>query len=171
MIRHVGMIAMLACLQSSHANTAIYQQPDEFLRRVFGATLPDKNVVWLTPDIAPTVSRIMDHPYPRRRISYWEEGDRSAWILEEIGKEQPITVGLVVKAGQLEIVRVLTYRESRGGEVRHAFFTDQFQGARLTAQEEISKPIDGISGATLSVRALTKLARLALFLHSNTRIP
>ena len=98
------------------------------------------------------------------RVHYWAQGQRSAWILEEIGKEQPITMGIVVKAGRVEQMRVLIYRESRGDEVRQPFFLDQFKGAALQDDDELDRAIDGVSGATLSTRALTKLARLALFL-------
>lgn len=101
-------------------------------------------------------------------MRYWGEKHRTAWILEEIGKERPITVGLVIDNGRLETVKVLVFRESRGWEVRYPFFTDQFNGARLTNEHGLDRSIDGISGATLSVRALKKLARLALFLHNQT---
>ncbi|PSQ91940.1 MAG: FMN-binding protein, partial [Proteobacteria bacterium SW_6_67_9] len=50
-------------------------------------------------------------------------------------------------------------------EVRREVFLEQFEGATLTDDRQLDHSIDGISGATLSVRALTKLARLALYLH------
>ena len=86
------------------------------------------------------------------------------WILEETGKEQPITTGLVVEGQALADVRVLVYRESHGWEVKYPAFTDQFRGLKLTNDHLLTARIDGISGATLSVRALTKLARVALLL-------
>jgi hypothetical protein len=113
-----------------------------------------------------TSTQILGHPYPGLRIRYWVQQQRSAWILEETGKEKPITVGLVVNGKVLERIRVLEFRESRGWEIRFPFFTDQFNGVGLTAGNQLDKPIDGISGATLSVRALEKLARLALYFHS-----
>ena len=71
----------------------------------------------------------------------------------------------MVNAQGIERLRVLAFRESRGWEVRYPFFTDQFKGVGLTDGHALDKAIDGISGATLSVRALEKLARLALYLH------
>ena len=56
--------------------------------------------------------------------------------------------------------------EIRGDEIRHDFFTQQFKQARLKTDNQLDRTIDGISGATMSVRALTKLARLALFLST-----
>ena len=71
-----------------------------------------------------------------------------------------------IAKGELKTISVLVYRESRGDEVRHAFFTDQFKNAILTEQYQLDKHIDGITGATLSVRALTKISRVALYLHN-----
>jgi hypothetical protein len=69
----------------------------------------------------------------------------------------------------MELLRVLEFRESRGWEVRYPFFTDQFGGIGLRPDLQLDRPIDGISGATLSVRALKKLARLALYLTQQTQ--
>jgi hypothetical protein len=63
-------------------------------------------------------------------------------------------------------MQVLIYRESYGWEVRYPFFTDQFTGLQLDDDLHLTDSIDGISGATLSVNALTKLSRLALYLHN-----
>ncbi|MDP4884461.1 MAG: FMN-binding protein, partial [Opitutales bacterium] len=62
-------------------------------------------------------------------------------------------------------MQVLIYRESHGWEVRYPFFTDQFEGLELTNENTLNRKIDGISGATLSVNALTRLSKLALHLH------
>ena len=146
-----------------------YQSQEEFLYEAFNDTTPDPGVIWLKGDVKDTSSEILGHPYPGLRIRYWGDGDRTAWILEEVGKVKPITVGLVVNDERLEKIRVLAFRESRGWEVRYPFFTDQFTGIGLTDKHELDQAIDGISGATLSVRALKKLSRLALYLHSQTR--
>jgi len=145
-----------------------YQEPDLFLQEVFAGSPPDPQFVWLREERKEAVNTILGHQYPGLRIRYWSEGKRSAWILDEIGKEKPITVGLVVNDNKLEITRVLVFRESRGWEVRHPFFTEQFDGASLADDYHLDRSIDGISGATLSVRALKKLARLALYLHGQS---
>ena len=144
----------------------VYQSQQDFLHEVFAGDPPPASVLWLRDAIRATSTDILGHPYPGLRLRYWRQDDRSAWILEEIGKEKPITVGVVVNANGIELVRVLAFRESRGWEVRYPFFTDQFRGIGLTDGHTLDKPIDGISGATLSVRALEKLARLALYLHT-----
>jgi hypothetical protein len=147
-----------------------YQTPEAFLDEVFGGSPPQPQVIWLRGDIRETTGKIMGHRYPGLRIRYWSKDGRTAWILEEIGKERPITTGMVINEDGIELVRVLEFRESRGWEVRHPFFTDQFPGIKLTDEYKLDQHIDGISGATLSVRALKKLARLSLYLHSKANI-
>lgn len=164
------MILILLQVGTTFADDA-YQSPEEFLHEAFNDTTPDPGVIWLKGDVKDTSSEILGHPYPGLRIRYWGDGDRTAWILEEVGKVKPITVGLVVNDKGLEKIRILAFRESRGWEVRYPFFTDQFTGIGLTDNHELDQAIDGISGATLSVRALKKLSRLALYLHSQTRLP
>jgi hypothetical protein len=161
-------LLLLLVLGTNVSARGVYQTPDDFLAEVFAGTPPQASVIWLRGEVRTTIAGILGHDYPALRIRYWGSEKRTAWILEEIGKEKPISVGLLVDDDTLRNIRVLEFRESRGWEVRHSFFTDQFNGARLTVGHELDRSIDGISGATLSVRALKKLARLALYLHSQT---
>ena len=100
-------------------------------------------------------------------MRYWGGDKRTAWVLDEIGKDEPITAGIVVNDGAIEEMRVLAFRESRGWEVRYPFFTRQFHDARLGGRD-LTRTIDGITGATLSVRAMKRMARAALLLHEHT---
>ena len=75
-------------------------------------------------------------------------------------------MGFVVGPEGIEKVRILVYREPRGGEVHERFFTRQFEGAVLANGNRLDRPIDSITGATLSVDAVTRVARLVLRLHA-----
>lgn len=161
------LTGLLLTTAVAHAGST-YQTPEDFLNDVFAGNPPAPAVLWLTGEVRKATTEILGHEPSQLRVRYWRQGERSAWILDEIGKEQPITTGLVVNAGKLERVRVLVFRESRGWEVKYPFFTDQFQGVGLTPELKLDHSIDGVSGATLSVRALTNLARLALYLHQHT---
>lgn len=161
----LGLLSLVVGAVAETAEEEVIQPPDAFLESVFTEEIPEPRVLWLTGEIKDEAAEIMGHPYPALRLRYWLHGGRSAWILEEIGKVRPITTGLAVGPEGLEQVRVLVYRESRGGEVRYPFFTDQFTGASLTDNNKLDRRIDGITGATLSVDALTRLSRLALYLH------
>ena len=86
------------------------------------------------------------------------------WILDTLGRTGIITAGIVIQRGRVERVEVLVFRERRGQGVQAASFTRQFEGAALTDRGGLDRRIDGITGATISVRAVTNLARLALYL-------
>ncbi len=160
------LISLLLCtaVLAMPASAAVYLERDVFLQRAFGE-VPRSQTLWLKGDIKQAVQDILGHDYRSLRVRYWQHGDKTAWVLDEIGKEQPITIGIVVAADHIEQVQILAFRESRGWEVRHPFFTEQFQGASFFQGTELDRPIDGISGATLSVKAVTKVSRLALYLH------
>ncbi len=147
----------------------VYMDPAEFVRSSFAGDPPAPDSIWLDKELKSGIRDIMGHDLGVLRLRYWQRDGRTAWILEEIGKEKPITTGIVVDGGEIERLKVLIYRETRGWEVRYPFFTDQFQGTELTERRRLDKDIDGISGATLSVNALEKLARLALYLHDRTQ--
>jgi hypothetical protein len=156
-----------ACSLNLQAGGA-YQQPEDFVREAFGGAPPEPSRLWLDSGLQAQIREVLERDLGVLRVRYWGRDRRTAWVLEEIGKEQPITTGIVVEDGKIDQVKVLVFRESRGFEVRYPFFTDQFRGATLREGLDLDREIDGISGATLSVRALTKLARLALLLHSHS---
>ncbi len=137
------------------------RKTEQFLAEQFPELPPKKQAVWLRGELADDIENILGRPSSRLRVHYWSQGARSAWVLEEIGKELPITAGFVVNNGVLQSAQVLVYRESRGGEIQYTHFLDQFTGLRRK-QHRLSDDIDNISGATLSVRSMKKMAAMAL---------
>ncbi len=159
------LVALLIGLSGTLQAKGVYQTPEKFLSLTF-SEVPEAQRILLTGDLSKRVKTILAHRYKKIRVPYWQTGCRSAWILEEIGKERFITTGFVVNSGGLEKVKVLIFRESRGWEVKHDYFGEQFIDARLS-DNRLTKRIDNISGATLSVRAVTKLSKMALMLHAH----
>jgi hypothetical protein len=166
-MRHITITFLLSLLLISKSLYAggVYQQPEEFIKQVFGKPPASVKVIWPDKELQQQMTDILGHKYKGLRIRYWISGTKTAWVLDEIGKEKPITTGIVINNNKIELVKILAFRESRGWEVKHDFFTKQFENAGLDKNIELDRSIDNISGATLSVRAVTKLARLALLLH------
>jgi hypothetical protein len=120
--------------------------------------------LWLTPDLKEAARAETGKPLTGARQRYWRAGERTLWVLEHIGKEMPITFGIAVENERVVALQVLAYRETRGHEIRSARFLAQFDGAGANGTR-LDRHVDGISGATLSVRASLAVARQALFLH------
>lgn len=155
---------------ASYAAKGVYQTPKAFISNAFSGEMPEAKVLWLTTEDKAVIAEILQHKYNRMRIRYWQLGNETVWVLDEIGKEKPITIGVHIKAKKISHFKILTFRESRGDEVRHDFYAQQFLNAKLKDNNQLSQHIDGITGATLSVRATTKVARIALWLDAKVAI-
>jgi len=148
----------------------VYLEPTAFVSAAFDGKPPAPQKLWVAPALNEKVKAIVGSTLALRQ-KYWREGERTVWILEAIGRDKPITAGYVVDHGAVARAAILVYRESRGAEVRHPFFTDQFKGATLASDGGLDRHIDGITGATLSVHAISGLARVALLLDQAARTP
>lgn len=156
-------LLVLACWAwPAQAREEVILSPEQFLASQVGQPVPKPSMLWLAGEAQQKARDILGHAPRQLRQRYWAAGGKTVWILEEIGKEEPITAGFVVENGRLLQAQVLVYRESRGGEIRYPAFLKQYAGAALQPDGQLDRGIDGISGATLSVRAMGRMARLAL---------
>jgi hypothetical protein len=164
-LRHFIVLIFLA--SPSMALEEVYLEPNQFIKNSF-ETEPEIKTIWLKKEIKADIKELTGLDYPGLRIRYWEVGNKRAWILEAIGKVKLITTGFLTNDQSIEDMRVLIYRETHGYEVQYPFFRNQFKGLRFESQKnyKLNKKIDGISGATLSVNALTKLSKIALYLDT-----
>lgn len=159
---------LVAVATPAGAAGRVYLDPEEFIASAF-AVKPQTKVLWLAGDMQNEVTAILGHAPAQLRQRYFTDGVKTAWILEEVGKEELITAGFVIKAGRMDQAKVLIYRESRGMEVRYLAFVNQFNGAALADGNRLDRKIDGISGATLSVGAMERMAREALYFDRKAR--
>lgn len=151
------------------ASPGVYLSTEAFLDTVFVDATAEPARLVLNTTLRGEIEGVLGHAFPRLRLRYWRHGETTAWILDEIGKTEPITIGVAVESGRIASVRVLRFRESRGWEVRYPFFTDQFEGAALSSTFHLDRSVDGITGATLSVNAVEKISRVALLLDRHVR--
>lgn len=86
------------------------------------------------------------------------------FLVDEVyGKHEFITYAVALdKAGAVNQVQILEYRESYGGEVRNPGWLKQFVGKDAKAQIQLEKDILNISGATLSCKHVTDGVRRLL---------
>ena len=164
MLKRVLFILLLGVFSSSQGDE--YQSVEGFLSDVFSGSPPTPKALWFKKELREAANKILQHKISALRTRYWKNTEQSVWIINEIGKIKPITVAVVIKEKKIAQLKVLAFRESRGWEVKHEFFTHQFKQNSLDDDLRLTQAIDGISGATLSVRAVTKAAQLALLFDS-----
>lgn len=119
-------------------------------------------------------SKIQNHvkqKFFRDEIYYWviKESEKIkgyALLDNSKGKSMPITY-LVIFNTEQDIVHssIIKYREGYGGEVKSRSWLDQFNGMKNDSLYSYPRNIAGISGATISVKSVTKgFAKLSLLL-------
>ncbi|MFT5520459.1 MAG: hypothetical protein ACI9IA_001052 [Enterobacterales bacterium] len=173
----VGISLILSCSQylASSMNTGLSK--DEFTAMAIGSSsansdnLLQSESLWLDDELQVKITKILDHPYSKLRLRYLTnlKLKQTLWFLDEIGKERPISFAVSIIDRRISLMKVLQYRESRGGEIRMQAFTDQFNQIGVKSNSKLDQHIDGITGATMSVTAMKKIARLALMLDVEVR--
>lgn len=85
-----------------------------------------------------------------------------------MGKVKPITF-LVIFNIDLSIkeVEIIKYREQHGGSIDDPNWLSQFNNKNINSDLELNKNIDGISGATISVKSIINGVKLLLNLINN----
>ena len=100
--------------------------------------------------------------FMRDQIYIWEISRNEEMIglayLDNVkGKSQPITYAVFFDSqGMVEGSHIIKYREPIGGEVSNQYWLNQFFGKSWESDYKIGSDIDGISGATISVNAVTR---------------
>lgn len=144
-----------------------FQTPEVFLNEVFNGQVPTPKVLELSDSDQRKVAEAFKRNFPQQRLRYWQDGERSAWIFDDIGKEGyvPTTCGFVISNHSVEVAKVLIYRESRGEQVAEPSFLQQLLGAKATPSG-LDVEVDNITGATLSVQMMERMAWTAIVFDS-----
>ena len=157
------LLAGLLFCGSSPAETT----PETFVETSLGV-LPPEQKLPVHGETATTIQSILGSRYHGASISYWCHAGKTVWVLAARGKHGLIHAGFVIENNRIVQTEVLSFKEQRGKFIRTSRFLRQFAGAGLKKGDQLDQRIDGYSGATLSVNAMKKMARLALVLDSQT---
>ncbi len=143
----------------------VYLTKIEALKLAFpGVKKVKKKKIWLTDTQRQAISNIVEEPYEERRVTYYigMQDDKPVGYMvigNEIGRSYPITFMVVINPdGTVKDVEIMVYREPHGWEVRFEPFMKQFYGRNA---DDPFNNINNITGATLSVRSMTRGVRKA----------
>lgn len=149
----------------------VYFTPDEALDKVFaGADVVEPHTWTPTNAQREDLERNLGTSVTETSFDAWrgsKQAEDLGWavVLEEKGRFKPITFMVHVRPhGQVGLVLVMVYRESRGDGVKRQRFLKQFRGKDLDDPLRLNRDVVGLTGATLSSRALTHGVRKALLL-------
>jgi len=81
------------------------------------------------------------------------------------GKVKPITYLIIFNTDlSIKKVEIIKYREEHGGEVENEFWLSQFKSKTIDSNLQLDNDIDGISGATISVKSIINGVKRLLYL-------
>lgn len=90
---------------------------------------------------------------------------RGAVIVVQQGKEGPIRLGIgLAKDGKVEKVFILSFEEDRGKPAAEQTFLKQYVGKGPVSKLKIGDDVDGITGATITSKAVTDAVRKGIAL-------
>ena len=136
----------------------------DFLNKVFNNQIPKKERIIVKGENKEKIKAIMGNNYKKRLFSYWRNNTEQVWILNSIGKYKPITAAFITDNCKVKSSHVLVYREQHGYEIKYPTFLLQFKETEMDKTLKLNAKIDNISGATLSVNSMKRMARIALLL-------
>ena len=116
----------------------------------------------LNDDIKYEVQNKVKQKFYRNKLYYWNisHGDSTiayAFLDNVIGKSMPITFLVILNInGEIIDVDVIKYREAYGSAVGNKIWLQQFFNRNNNSSYDIGNDIDGISGATISVKSTSK---------------
>ncbi|KHK90916.1 FMN-binding protein [Novosphingobium malaysiense] len=117
------------------------------------------------------IKSIAHVPQRTDKPSVWKAiagGKQVGWVIvdEVIGKHEMITYATGISMdGHVLGVEIMSYRESKGSQVRNAKWRNLFRGKSVSDPFKLNKDIPNISGATLSCRNITDGVKRLLALH------
>ena len=120
------------------------------------------HILLLDKQVKKKVENKVKQKFYRDKLYYWNitKGDSTmayAFLDNVIGKSMPITFLVILNInGNIINTNVIKYREAYGGEVGNKGWLRQFLYRDNNSSYNIGKDINGISGATISVKSMSK---------------
>jgi H+/Na+-translocating ferredoxin:NAD+ oxidoreductase subunit G len=165
----ISLLTLTAGAEEEEYVEQMFLSKKQALKLAFpGVKKVKKKKVWLSDTQTAAIRKILGDQieYNERRVTHYFGLDQAgnpigAMVIgNEIGRSYPITFMVVINSdGTVKDVEIMVYREPHGWEVRFESFLSQFFG------KDASDPFDNVSnitGATLSVRSMTKGVKKAV---------
>ena len=94
----VKILFMLTIFFSFNASSEeVFLSKEDFLKIAFDEDVPRRKGLRFKNEVQDIAQKIMGSNYKKLRMKYWRQDQKTAWILERIGKVELITAGFIVE--------------------------------------------------------------------------
>lgn len=158
-----NILFLLLILASTFAANDIKEKTETTIKDVFGSDIQYEMITFQLPnEIKNRIEKEVKQKFFEDKIYIWKvtkNGEAIGFaVLDNVyGKSLPITF-LVIFDSNNTIINssIVKYREPYGGAVRSEKWNQQFVNKDSSSGFEVGEDIDGISGATISVKSVSK---------------
>jgi hypothetical protein len=170
MRRLAAVLFLLTAAPCAPAWAGVLTTKEAALAEAFPGARVEQARSFLSEAEAATVAKAAGTPLASRAVLAWRalDGERllgTAYLERHLVRTLPETVLVFVSPeGRVQRVEVLTFDEPRDYLPPDRWLA-QFEGKPLDRELQLKRGIRGISGATLSGRALTEAVRRVLAVH------
>jgi len=175
-MRILYLIFIPLLINSIVSAQSIKEVTEQKLREIYpDSTKIEFTKISLDRSVAKPIEKLCRQKFFRNELYTWKILTNDSTIVyalldNVIGKTQPISFLVILDGqGDVQSVQVIKYRESHGGEVTNQNWLNQFINLNAKSGYLPGKDIDGISGATLSVNALSKGIRKIVLLFNEIK--
>lgn len=165
----ISLAVLVAAAAAAAGPMGVFYGEEESRRELFpGYDSLAADTLVLDERLAAEASAQLKAPVEERRVGFERILSKRSVVGyiyrgRELGKVERMDFAVALDAeGKVRRVLLTAYRESIGGEVKSRRFMRQFEGKRFGSALQVGRDIDGISGATLSSRAVTLGVRKAV---------
>ncbi len=152
----------------------IRQDTEAYLKKYFGEPVRlSLHKLTLEPAQRKAAEKAVRQRFFKKWLYVWRITQNDSTVayalLDNVkGKAMPITFLVIFDAdGRIRNARIIKYREAIGGAVQNRSWLEKFTGLGASSAFKVGRDIDAISGATISVNAVTRgIHKLSLIFPS-----
>ncbi len=150
-------LGLALATQSAVVRAEIFMTPDQAKKALWQDVHMTHSPITLTQEQMDSIEDASDTWVRNDTLNAYKTSSGGWFILDQVvGKHEMIDIAVALDAsGKVKGIEVLEYRETYGGQVRHAKWLAQFLGKDYTEHLKLDEQIQNISGATLSCRHIT----------------
>jgi len=156
------IILLYILLSCSLLLSSLVDNSTTMLEKKFPNYAIEHSIYKINPKDIKSIQNSVKQKFFRPELNIWKitKSDTNNYyaILDNVkGKSLPITFLLIFDQNhQVYDSEIIKYRESYGGEVKNKSWLNQFIQYNSDSNYKVGDSIDGITGATISVKSVTK---------------
>ena len=154
-------------------SSEIMDKTNNLIKETFPGSIIEHSIFKLDKNIKKDIQNKVRQRFFRDELNIWEITTKDTLkyyaILDNVkGKSLPITfLSIFNQKGTVFDTFIIKYRESYGGEVGNKNWLNQFIDYSDKSDYKVGSSISGISGATISVKSVTKgINKLSILIYT-----